>query len=541
MQEDFSPVRYIFITGGVVSSLGKGIVAASIGKLLVEQGLRVSLQKLDPYINVDPGTMSPLQHGEVFVTEDGAETDLDLGHYERFTDINTTRISNVTAGAVYQSVIQKERRGAYLGSTVQVIPHITDEIKQRIRLVGESYEVDVIITEIGGTVGDIEALPFIEAVRQFPSDVGRSNCMFIHLTLVPYLESTREIKTKPTQHSTNELRRIGIHPDMIVCRSTDNLDDTIKKKISLFTGLHTSSIITSYDVERLIEVPLVLKEQQVDKQVLEHFNLDYKETELQTFKNLVHIQTTSTVEVAIVGKYVQLGDAYLSIVEALFHAGLMHKCHVEIRWIDSESLTKENTSNVLEEVAGIIIPPGFGSRGIEGKIRAAQFARTHNIPFLGICLGMQIAVCEFARNVALLSGANSTEFDSETSYPVVDILPEQREIIELGASMRRGSDPVKIKPETYLSQIYSYQSLVHERHRHRYEINNRFREQLESHGLVFSGTSPDERLIEAFELPSHPFYLGVQFHPEFKSRPANPSPPFANLVQAMVKYANSIS
>ena len=461
--------RFIFITGGVVSSLGKGIAAASIGRLLVARGLDVQLQKFDPYINVDPGTMSPYQHGEVFVTEDGAETDLDLGHYERFTDANTSRSSNVTAGGIYNTVIRRERRGDYLGATVQVVPHITDEIKHRIRLMAESSDVDFVITEIGGTVGDIESLPFLEAIRQFPVDVGRRRCMFIHLTLVPYIGHAGELKTKPTQHSVNELRRIGIAPDMVVCRSESALSQDIRKKIALFASLPVEAVVSARDVPDIYQVPLVFQAEGVDEFILrEHFGLDTPAPDLSDWEETTRraAQAEEPVRIALVGKYVQLEDAYLSVVEALKHAGTHHGAKVEIDWVDSEAVGDPEVMRRLERAGGILIPGGFGGRGIEGKIRAAQVAREHGIPYLGICLGMQIAVAEFARHMADMEGANSTEFDPETPFPVIDLLPEQKEMADMGGTMRLGADPIKLHEGTRIRELYG-EAVVYERHRHR--------------------------------------------------------------------------
>ncbi len=525
--------RFIFVTGGVVSSLGKGIAAASIGKLLVARGLTVALQKFDPYINVDPGTMSPYQHGEVFVTEDGAETDLDLGHYERFTDANTTRASNVTAGGVYNAVIRRERRGDYLGATVQVVPHITDEIKQRISLIAESTDVDVVITEIGGTVGDIESLPFLEAIRQFPVDVGRRRCMFIHLTLVPYINHAGELKTKPTQHSVNELRRIGIQPDMVVCRSESPLSDDIRKKIALFASLPVEAVVSAYDVKNIYECPLTFQSEGVDDFVLDHFGLDAPPADLDCWRELTERARAATelVRIAIVGKYVELEDAYLSVAEALRHAGFRDGCAIEIDWVDSEALLGGAAAARLAEADGILIPGGFGSRGFEGKIEAARFAREHGVPYLGICFGMHVAVCEFARHQAGMDGANSTECDPETPYPVIDLLPEQKEIVDLGGTMRLGATPIKLHDGTRVREIYD-EAVIYERHRHRYEVNNTLRRRLEAAGLVMSGTTPDERLVEIVELPDHPFFVASQFHPEFKSRPERPAPLFREFVGA---------
>ena len=531
--------RFIFITGGVVSSLGKGIAAASIGRLLVARGLDVQLQKFDPYINVDPGTMSPYQHGEVFVTEDGAETDLDLGHYERFTDANTSRASNVTAGGIYNSVIRRERRGDYLGATVQVVPHITDEIKHRIRLMAESSDVDFVITEIGGTVGDIESLPFLEAIRQFPVDVGRRRCMFIHLTLVPYIGHAGELKTKPTQHSVNELRRIGIAPDMVVCRSESALSAEIRRKIALFASLPVEAVVSARDVPDIYQVPLVFRAEGVDDYILrEHFGLDAPAPDLLDWEAITRkaAEASKPVRIALVGKYVQLEDAYLSVVEALKHAGVHHGATVEVDWVDSESVSDPLVAERLEQAAGILIPGGFGGRGIEGKIRAAQIARERGIPYLGICLGMQVAVAEFARHVAGMDGANSTEFDPETPFPVIDLLPEQKEIADMGGTMRLGADPIKLHDSTRIRDLYG-EAVVYERHRHRYEVNNHLRRRLESSGLVCSGTSPDERLVEAIELPDdmHPFFVASQYHPEFKSRPERPAPLFDAFVGAALE------
>jgi CTP synthase len=531
-----SKTRFIFVTGGVVSSLGKGIAAASLGRLLVSRGLTVGLQKFDPYINVDPGTMSPYQHGEVFVTEDGAETDLDLGHYERFTDSNTSKASNVTAGGVYDTVIRRERRGDYLGGTVQVVPHITDEIKQRIALIAESSDVDCVITEIGGTVGDIESLPFLEAIRQFPVDVGRRRCMFIHLTLVPYIGHAGELKTKPTQHSVNELRRIGIAPDMLMCRSEGSLSADIRKKIALFASLPVEAIVSACDVDNIYKVPLTFRDQGVDDFVLEHFGLEAPASELSKWTEPIErsARATREVKIALVGKYVQLEDAYLSVSEALRHSASLQDASVQIDWIDSESLEGADNADALQRLTradGILIPGGFGGRGIEGKIAAARVARERRIPYLGVCLGMQVAVAEFARHVAGMEGANSTEFDIETPYPVIDLLPEQKEVADLGGTMRLGADPIKLHAGTRALEMYG-EAVVYERHRHRYEVNNLLRKRLQSAGLRVSGTSPDERLVEVIELDDHPFFVASQYHPEFKSRPERPAPLFREFVAA---------
>ena len=532
--------RYIFVTGGVVSSLGKGIASASIGQLLVARGLSVSIQKFDPYINVDPGTMSPFQHGEVFVTEDGAETDLDLGHYERFTDVNATRGSNVTTGAVYDSVIRRERRGDYLGGTVQVIPHITDEIKNRIRRAAQADDVDIVITEIGGTVGDIESLPFLEALRQFKVDEGKERVMFLHLTLVPFLGHAGELKTKPTQHSVQELRRIGIQPDMVMCRSEEVLSRDIRDKIALFVNLPVDSVVSARDVDNIYKVPLYFRAEGVDDQILDHFGIATDPPDLSGWEALVKRvdDARDVVRVGLVGKYTQLEDAYLSVIESLNHGATHHGGRVEVRWIESEGLVNAEGLAELEDVDGILIPGGFGVRGIEGKIRAAQYARENGVPYLGICLGMQIAVAEFARHVAGMDGANSTEFDPETPYPVVDLLPEQKEIRDMGGTMRLGADPVKLHEGTHAREAYG-EPVIYERHRHRYEVNNHLRRRLEKEGLVCSGTSPDDRLVEVVELADHPFFVASQYHPEFKSRPLRPQPLFREFVGAALERARA--
>jgi CTP synthase len=538
---DTRSTKFIFVTGGVVSSLGKGIAASSFGRLLVSRGLTVGLQKFDPYINVDPGTMSPYQHGEVFVTEDGAETDLDLGHYERFTSTNTTRASNVTAGGIYNAVIKRERRGDYLGGTVQVVPHITDEIKHRIRLIAETNDVDVVITEIGGTVGDIESLPFLEAIRQFPVDVGRRNCMYIHLTLVPYIGHAGELKTKPTQHSVNELRRIGIQPDMLLCRSEGALSDDIRKKIAMFASLPPEYVVSAKDVDNIYKVPLWYAHEGVDDLIVDHFGLDAEPPDLREWESICERADAASqpVKIALVGKYVALEDAYLSVVEALRHSGFLHGTRIEIDWVDSETLESDDKAfERLGTADGILVPGGFGGRGIEGKIRAARVAREHQIPYLGVCLGMQIAVSEFARHVADMPGANSTEFDIETEWPVIDLLPEQKEVSDLGGTMRLGADPVKLHEGTRARELYG-EAVIYERHRHRYEVSISLRKKLEATGLVVSGTSPDERLVEIIELHDHPFFVASQFHPEFKSRPEKPAPLFREFVAAAKEYAVS--
>jgi len=535
---DSQPTRFIFVTGGVVSALGKGIASASIGRLLVSRGKTVTLQKFDPYINVDPGTMSPFQHGEVFVTEDGAETDLDLGHYERFTDSNTTRGSNVTQGAIYNAVIRRERRGDYLGGTVQVIPHVTDEIKDRIRLVAESQAVDFVITEIGGTVGDIESLPFLEALRQFQTERGPKRCMFIHLTLVPFLGHAGELKTKPTQHSVQELRRIGIQPDMVVCRSEEALDRDIRSKIALFANLPVDRVVSARDVDSIYKVPLYFRAEGVDDQVLGHFGLETDPPDLSDWEALVkrYDAADTPVRIGMVGKYTQLNDAYLSVIEALHHGGAHHGGKIEIKWVDSERLEPAAVADELEGLDGILVPGGFGVRGVEGKILAARYARERGVPYLGICLGMQVAVSEFARNVAGMDGANSTEFDPETPFPVIDLLPEQKEVRDMGGTMRLGADPVKLHDGTRAREIYG-EAVIYERHRHRYEVNNHLRRRLEREGLVCSGTSPDDRLVEIIELSDHPFFVASQFHPEFKSRPLKPQPLFRDFVGAATARA----
>ena len=534
--------RFIFVTGGVVSALGKGIASASIGRLLVSRGFRVQLQKFDPYINVDPGTMSPFQHGEVFVTEDGAETDLDLGHYERYTDENASRASNVTAGAVYNSVIRRERRGDYLGATVQVIPHITDEIKQRILIVAESQADDFVITEIGGTVGDIESLPFLEAIRQLYTELGPRRCMFVHLTLVPYVGHAGEMKTKPTQHSVNELRRIGIHPDIVVCRSTEPLSDDLRDKIALFADVDVSAVVSAPDVPDVYRVPEVLQQQGLDALVCDKLGLECRPTDLGEWQELTERSRDldEEVEIALVGKYVKLHDAYLSVHEALKHGGVHQGCRVHVRWVDAEHMSYEEAVRELEQVDGVLVPGGFGSRGWEGKILACRAAREREIPYLGICLGMHVAVSEFARHVCGLEGANSTEMDPETPYPVIDLLPEQKEIEDLGGTMRLGAQAVELAEETRAREIY-VEPVIHERHRHRYEVNNELRPTLVESGLVVSGTFQEGRLVEIVELPDHPWFVASQFHPEFKSRPTRPAPLFRDFVGAALERARSRS
>ena len=532
-------MKYVFVTGGVVSSLGKGITGASLGALLKARGFKVEMQKFDPYINVDPGTMSPFQHGEVFVTEDGAETDLDIGHYERFLDQNLSATSNHTSGAVWYSVIRKERRGEYLGSTVQVIPHITNEIKERIRRVGETTDCDVVISEIGGTVGDIESQPFLEAIRQFRREVGPENVLYLHVTLVPFIESAGELKTKPTQHSVNELRRIGIHPDIVVCRSRDPLSADIRDKIALFADVEPEAVVSNEDVTDVYLVPEALRDQGLDALVCEKLGLASGPVALGEWEALTARigERERTVEIALVGKYVKLHDAYLSVHEALKHAGIHHGCHVHVRWVDAEGMSLEEAERELEQVDGVLVPGGFGSRGWEGKILACRVARERGIPYLGICLGMHVAVSEFARHVVGLDGANSTEMDPETPYPVIDLLPEQKEIEDLGGTMRLGAQAVELAEGTRARELYG-EAVVHERHRHRYEVNNHFRPQLVDAGLVVSGTVYEGRLVEVVELADHPWFVASQFHPEFKSRPVRPAPLFREFVGAAHERAS---
>jgi CTP synthase len=525
--------KYIFVTGGVVSSLGKGIVAASLGRLLRARGLTATILKFDPYINVDPGTMNPYQHGEVFVTDDGAETDLDLGHYERFIDTNLTKLNNVTAGRVYQTILKKERRGEYLGATVQVIPHVTNEIKQRIKDATTRLAPDVMIVEIGGTVGDIESLPFMEAIRQFRYDVGFKNACFIHVTLIPYLPTSGEVKTKPSQHSVNTLRSIGIQPDILVCRTEHPLSRADKQKLALFTNIEYENVIMGETLSTLYEVPLALEKEGLAKSVLSVLNLnDTPEPNLTAWRAMVDKVKNPThhVDIAIVGKYTQLSDAYLSVVESLYHAGIEHATKVKLHWIDSEQCTDEATiASLLEGKDGVVIPGGFGSRGIEGKINVVRYVREHQIPLLGLCVGLQCVVIEFARHVANLPNANSYEFDEQTPHPVIAMMNEQREITEKGGTMRLGQYPCHLIKGSKAYAAYGTE-VVMERHRHRYEFNNTYREQLEGLGLVISGTSPDRELVEVVELKNHPFFVAVQYHPEFKSRPNHPHPLFTAFV-----------
>ncbi len=526
--------KFIFITGGVLSSLGKGLTAASIGALLESRGLKVTLQKLDPYINVDPGTMNPFQHGEVFVLDDGAETDLDLGHYERYTSATLTRRHNFTTGRVYYSVITKERRGDYLGATVQVIPHITDEIKQNILAISD--DADVAIIEVGGTVGDIEGLPFLEAIRQLKSDLGRENTLYIHLTLVPYIKTSEELKTKPTQHSVMKLREIGIQPDILICRTDQFLPPEIKAKIALFCNVEKDAVITAKDVESIYEVPLLFHQEGLDDKIVELLNIWTRSPRLEKWQEIVQIikNPRGSVEIAIVGKYVNLKDSYKSLNEALIHGGIANRCRVIMRYVDSETLAKEGPEKFLQGIEGILIPGGFGERGIEGKIMAVRYAREKQIPFLGICLGMQVAVIEIARHVCGLEGANSSEFNSHTPHPVIALMPEQEQIVNKGGTMRLGAYPAILKEGTLAFQAYQ-EKQISERHRHRYEVNNEYREILAQNGVVFSGLSPDEKLVEILELKDHPWFLGCQFHPELKSRPHAPHPLFREFVHAAFK------
>ncbi len=530
--------KYIFVTGGVVSSLGKGITAASLGQLLKARGLKVTIQKFDPYINVDPGTMSPYQHGEVFVTDDGAETDLDLGHYERFIDINLSKNSNVTTGKIYWSVLTKERRGDYLGATIQVIPHITNEIKERLTRSAKETSADIVITEIGGTVGDIESLPFLEAIRQMKYDVGRENVMYIHLTLLPYLSKAGEIKTKPTQHSVKELRGIGIQPDLIVCRTEKEISQEMKDKIALFCSVSPKNVIQNLDAETLYSVPMTLEKEGLADKVCDFLNIECAKPEFSEWERIVEIEKnlTKTVKIALVGKYVELKDAYLSVAEALKHAGLANEVAIEIDWVQSETITTENVAEILEGTHGILVPGGFGFRGVEGKIEAVKYARENNIPFFGICLGMQMAVIEFARNILDYKEAHSAELNGLTPVPVIDLMPEQHDVEDMGGTMRLGLYPCKIKPDTLASKAYN-EELIYERHRHRYEFNNTYREEMLEKGLILSGLSPDERLVEIVELPDHPWFLAVQFHPEFKSRPTRSHPLFRDFIKASKTYS----
>lgn len=528
------PVKYIFVTGGVVSGLGKGITAASLGRLLKARGHRVTIQKFDPYINVDPGTMSPYQHGEVFVTDDGAETDLDLGHYERFIDENLSVNSNVTTGKIYWTVLNKERRGDYLGGTVQVIPHITNEIKERVYKVGKETQTDIVITEIGGTVGDIESTPFLEAIRQVVTEVGRENAMYIHVTLVPYIAGSEELKSKPTQHSAKELLSLGIQPNVIVCRSEREIPEDMRKKIALFCNIRPEDVIQNLTAPSLYEVPLWLENEGLADSVCHHLGLENKKPDLTEWVDMVNRQKNAEkrVTIGLVGKYVALPDAYLSVAEALRHGGIVNDAVVDIKWINSEEITPETADEMLNMCDGIIVPGGFGDRGIEGMIEAIRYARENKVPLFGICLGMQMAVAEFARNVCGMTGANSTEFGA-TEYPVIDIMEDQKAITEKGGTMRLGLYPCKLTECSLSRKIYG-EDLIYERHRHRWEYNNAFRKQLTEAGLSIAGMSPDERLVEIVEVKDHPWFVGVQFHPEFKSRPNKPQKLFADFIRAAV-------
>jgi len=529
--------KYIFVTGGVVSGLGKGITAASLGRLLKARGKKVTIQKFDPYINIDPGTMSPYQHGEVFVTEDGAETDLDLGHYERFIDENLGKYSNVTTGKIYWTILNKERKGEFLGATVQVIPHITNAIKERVYRAGKSVSSDIVITEIGGTVGDIESLPFLEAIRQVAAEVGRENVLYLHVTLIPYLRKSHEMKTKPTQHSVKELRSIGIQPDILVCRTEHELSADMKEKMALFCNVDKKCVIQNLDADSLYEVPLMLEKEGLAEIVCEKLKINCVSPNLSEWKEIVEkdkVKKEKSIKIALVGKYVELHDAYISIVESLKHAGIYHGVNVEILWINSEEVNDSNVKEVLKEADGVLVPGGFGDRGIEGKIIAINYARENKVPFFGICLGMQCAVIEVARNALGLKGAHSSELNPETPYPVIDLMPEQKDIDGLGGTMRLGAYPCKVVKDTFAYTAYQ-EDLIYERHRHRYEFNNEYKEKLIEAGLIISGVSPDERLVEMVEFKDHPWFVGVQFHPEFKSRPNRVHPLFRDFVNAAIK------
>ncbi len=531
--------KYIFCTGGVVSSVGKGVTAAAIGRLLKARGLKVAIQKLDPYLNVDPGTMSPYQHGEVFVTVDGAETDLDLGHYERFTDENLDQTCNVTTGQIYAEVIGKERRGDYLGGTIQVIPHITNEIKRRVALVGKRTQADVVIVEVGGTVGDIEGQPFLEALRQMRTDVGRENTLYVHVTFLPYIGATGELKTKPTQHSVRELRGIGIQPQVIIARTDHPVNQEIIDKIALFCDVEPRAVIPLETTDNIYDVPLVLEERGLGDYVVEQLHLQASPPQLDDWREMVaRMRNLSTpIRIAIVGKYTELRDAYISVKEALSHAALAHDRKLEIVWVNSGDLEKDKGWDALTDVSGIVVPGGFGYRGVEGKIRAAEYARTHRIPYLGLCLGMQVMSIEFARNVLGLEDANSTEYDASCQHPVIDLMPDQHHLTEMGGTMRLGAYPCVLTPNSLAARAYGGAEIVHERHRHRFEFNNRYRQMFEQAGARFSGLSPDGRLVEILELAEHPFMLGSQFHPEFQSRPNRPHPLFRAFIRAAMDYA----
>lgn len=528
--------KHIFVTGGVVSSLGKGITAASLGHLLKARGYRITMQKMDPYLNVDPGTMSPFQHGEVFVTDDGHEGDLDLGHYERFIDESLSRESNFTQGSIYQSLIAQERRGDFLGGTVQVIPHVTEAIKERLRRIAKQSDADIVISEIGGTIGDIESQPFIEAARQFKKERPLGDVLFVHVTLVPYIAAAHEVKTKPTQHSVKELRSMGVQPDFIVCRSDHEITDSVREKIALFCDVRPEEVLACVDTPSIYEVPIGLHDQQFDVKVLTRLGLDKREIDLSPLRTFLdaaaHCNKQATI--AVVGKYVSLPDAYLSVIEALGHAGVHHRCKVSIHLVDGEELTEENIAAVLNDMSGILVPGGFGQRAFEGKIAAVRYARENNVPFLGICLGLQAAVCEFARHKANMPGATSAEFEPHATYPVIDLMPEQKGLADRGGTMRLGAYPCKVSPDTKAFAAYG-EEIIYERHRHRYEVNNAYHKHLVEAGLVLSGTSPDGRLIEMVELPEHPWFVASQGHPEFKSRPTRPHPLFRDFVGAAIK------
>lgn len=534
--------KFVFVTGGVVSSIGKGIVAASLGRLLKSRDYTVSILKLDPYINVDPGTMSPFQHGEVFVTDDGAETDLDLGHYERFTGTAMSRLNSVTTGSIYQAVLNKERRGDYQGGTVQVIPHITNEIKERIHRVARHTNSDVVITEIGGTIGDIESLPFLEAIRQFRKDVGRHNVLYVHVTLVPWIPAAREMKTKPTQHSVKELRSIGIQPDILICRCDRPLQSGLKDKLSEFCDVAVEQVITCQDASSIYEVPLILEQEGLAHQVLSLLNLEQRQPDLQAWQALIEQlhRPSPEVTIAIAGKYIRLNDAYLSVTEALRHAAIATGCSLNLQWVSTEDIETYGAEQYLHNIHGLVVPGGFGPRGVEGKIKAIRYVREQQIPFLGLCLGMQCAVIEWAQNVACLEDANSAEFDPNAHNPVINLLPEQQDVVDLGGTMRRGLYPCRLTPDTKTYQLYQ-EEIIYERHRHRYEFNNAYRQLFQDHGYLISGTSPDGRLVEVIELANHPFFIATQFHPEFKSHPNNPHPLFRGFMQSALSQAMSQS
>lgn len=534
--------KYIFVTGGVTSSLGKGIISASLGKLLQARGFNVTIQKFDPYINIDPGTLNPYEHGECYVTDDGAETDLDLGHYERFLNTSTSQANNVTTGRIYNNVITKERKGEYLGKTVQVVPHITDEIKRNIFMLGESGEFDFVITEIGGCVGDIESLPFIEAVRQVKWDVGVNNFLVIHLTLIPYLSAAQELKTKPTQHSVKQLLEAGIQPDILVCRSERHLPQDIRKKLALFCNVHLNSVIEALDADTIYDVPLLMKKEKLAERVLAKLKIPNKtEPNLDQWKDFLGNlkNPTDEVRIGLIGKYVELPDAYKSIVEAFVHAGSVNECKVNLKWISSETIEKDNCHSVLEKLDGILVAPGFGERGVEGKVEAVRHARENNIPFFGICLGMQCAVIEFARNVLKLKDASSTEMNPDTKHPVIDLMEEQKKIVDLGGTMRLGAYPCNLKKSSKVYSVYGKKT-ISERHRHRYEFNNKYLEQTEKAGLIASGINPETNLVEVVELKDHPWFIGSQFHPELKSTVLNPHPLFVKFVEAAINFKKSI-